>query len=94
MNLIIKQKENHFELTGFLTRQNLPRFQRRFQDIFQKHSEVKVNIEGLKSIDHFGVMALARLHNHALVQEKKFSIIGYGSKELYEEFEIEDVMVA
>lgn len=94
MNLIIKQKNNHFELTGFLTRQNLPRFQRRFQDIFQKHSEVKVNIEGLKSIDHFGVMALAKLHNHALAKDKEFSIIGYGSKDLYEEFQSEEILVA
>ena len=37
-------------------------------------------------MDKYGVNAIAQLHEESLVKNKRFSIIGYGCKELYDHF--------
>ncbi|TJY38237.1 hypothetical protein E5167_01105 [Pontimicrobium aquaticum] len=59
-------------------------FQHTFKNIFSKVDELKINIEGLDSIDRDGVSAITKLHNRAISKNKKLTIIGLGCKELYE----------
>ena len=86
MVLEITNCENCYKLKGQLTRLSLPIFIKTFQNIFDLQDELVLNIEGVSSIDRQGVSAIAQLHNQSITKNKKFAIIGYGNRDLYDEF--------
>ncbi|EGV44544.2 STAS domain-containing protein [Bizionia argentinensis JUB59] len=90
MSLIISSSKNFFDIKGTLDRNSVSMFQKEFENVFEKLQSVTINIEGLKSIDKLGVTALAKLHNEALLKKTKLSIIGFGCKELYDDFKTFD----
>jgi len=90
MVLEISNCDNCYKITGSLTQQNLYIFQNTFQDIFETTGNLTINIEGLKCIDREGVSAITKLHNQALSNQKKLTIIGLGNKELYQHFKSND----
>ncbi len=90
MVLEISNCDNCYKIIGSLTQQNLYVFQNTFQDIFETTSNLTINIEGLNDIDREGVSAITKLHNEALTNHKKLTIIGLGNKELYEHFKSND----
>jgi len=90
MVLEIKNCKNCFKVKGQLTQFNLHIFQNAFQDIFENRDEVTLCIEDVKSVDRYGVNAIAKLHNEAIILGKKFYIIGLGNKDLYEDFKSVD----
>ena len=90
MNLEITNYNNFFKLRGELSRRNLHLFQAEFEHIFDTLDKLTISIEGLESVDRYGVNALARLHNEALSKQKSLSIIGFGCKEVYEHFSTND----
>ena len=40
-------------------------------------------------MDRYGVKAFVKLHNEAVIKNKKLSIIGLGCKDLYDHFKTE-----
>ncbi|TYB79917.1 hypothetical protein ES674_04775 [Bizionia myxarmorum] len=65
-------------------------FQNEFEHVFDNLQSVTISIEELDSIDKFGVMALAKLHNESLQKKKQLSIVGFGCKDLYDHFKTND----
>ena len=90
MNLEITNYNNFFKIRGVLNRQNLHLFQTEFAHIFDRLDKLTISIEGLESIDRYGVNALANLNNEAITKQKSLSIIGNGCKEVYEHFSTND----
>ncbi|MEZ4797275.1 MAG: hypothetical protein R2785_08895 [Flavobacteriaceae bacterium] len=90
MNLEITNYNNFFKIRGVLNRQNLHLFQSEFEHIFDSLDKLTISIEGLESVDRYGVNALAKLHNEAISKKKSLSIIGYGCKDVYEHFSTND----
>jgi len=90
MVLEISNCDNCYKLKGSLTENNLQTFIRTFKDVFNKINHLTIDIEGLNSIDREGVNMLTRIHNEALANKKKLTIIGLGNKELYEHFKSND----
>jgi anti-anti-sigma regulatory factor len=90
MNIEITSYNNQFKIKGVLNRQNINVFTREFKDIFDKFNSLTLSIEGLTSIDRYGVNALAQLHNESITRHKSLSIIGMGCDDLYEHFKSED----
>ena len=86
MVLEITNCDNCFKLKGQLTRLSLPVFIKTFHNIFDQQDELVLNIEEVKTIDRQGVRAIAQLHNQSINKNKKFAIIGYGNRDLYQEF--------
>jgi ABC-type transporter Mla MlaB component len=82
--------DNCFRLKGNLTKKHLYIFQKAFKDIFNKVDDLILNIEELNAIDRDGVSAITKLHNLALTENKKLTIIGLGNKELYDHFRTSD----
>lgn len=91
MNLEITSYNNQFRIKGVLNRQNVHLFKSKFKNIFDKVNSLTISIEGLTSIDRYGVNALAQLHNESLTKRKSLSIIGMGCDDLYEHFKSEEV---
>ena len=90
MDLQITNQNNIFQVVGILNKFNLHYFKKEFSNVFDKQSTLTINIEKVTSIDRYGVMALAQLHNQSLAKGKKLSIIGMGSDDLYEHFKSEE----
>lgn len=82
MVLEISNCDNCYKIKGHLTKENINVFQHTFKNIFSKADELTINIEGLDSIDRDGVSAITKLHNKAISNNKKLTIIGLGCKEL------------
>lgn len=81
MNLQITNLNNTYQLSGTLSKWNVNLFKKEFHNIFDKQGFLIIDMENLLSIDRYGVMALAQLHNEALVKGKKISIIGMGDSD-------------
>lgn len=94
MNLEITHYNNQFRIKGVLNRQNIKTFANEFKDIFERFNSLTLNIEGLSSIDRYGVNALAQLHNESITKRKSLSIIGMGCDDLYEHFKSEEGITA
>ncbi len=90
MSIIISHYNNFFNVKGTLDKKSVGQFQNEFENIFEKLQSVTISIEELESIDKFGVMALAKLHNESLLKKKQLSIIGFGCKDLYDHFKSND----
>lgn len=90
MNIEITSYNNQFKIKGVLNRQNVNVFNSEFKNIFEKFNSLTLSIEGLTSIDRYGVNALAQLHNESISKNKSLSIIGMGCDDLYEHFKSEE----
>ena len=90
MNIEITSYNNQFKIKGVLNRQNVNEFNYEFKNIFDKFDSLTLSIEGLTSIDRYGVNALAQLHNESISRQKRLSIVGMGCDDLYEHFKSEE----
>ncbi|WP_456441936.1 STAS domain-containing protein [Psychroserpens sp.] len=90
MDLEITNLNNFFTLKGALDRNNIYLFKSKFRNIFEKANVITISIENLKSIDRYGVNAIAQLHNESIVKQKRLSIIGFGCKDLYNHFKSQE----
>lgn len=86
MDLKITHCNNFFKVKGTLNKSSISVFQKEFNNIFDKVDALTISIKDIESMDKYGVNAIAKLHEDALVKNKRFSIIGYGCKELYDHF--------
>jgi len=89
MDLKITNYNNFFQLKGVLDRNSVYMFQQEFKHIFEKLTTITISIEGIESMDKYGVNAMAELHNQAIIKNKKFAIIGNGCEDLYNHFKSE-----
>jgi len=83
MELIIKNNNNYFKLKGKLVKYNIHLFNDEFENIFDENNNITINITELDKIDSYGINAIAKLHNKAVSRNKKLSIIGMGSPDLF-----------
>lgn len=90
MELTITNYNNFYKLKGSLNKNNLEFFNQTFQYIFEKVESLTISIDGLESVDQYGVKALVGLHNQSITKNKRFSIVGIGCKELYQHFKSEE----
>lgn len=86
MALSITQQGNHFFVKGIINTNTVKQFKNHLEFLILYTKQLTINIEDVHAIDVNGVNALKFLFNTALSQNKKFKIIGYGCKDVYEEF--------
>ena len=68
--------KNFFKIKGILNKKNIHQFDDTFSKVLDTDNDIVINLEGLEKIDHFGLNAIARLHNKAISKNKSLSIIG------------------
>ncbi len=90
MDLEITHSNNFFKVKGALNRHNIHLFKSKFRNIFEKANAITISIEDLKSIDRYGVNAIAQLHNESILKHRRLSIIGLGCQELYNHFKAQE----
>jgi len=87
MDLRITNCNNFFKIKGNLNKSNLSLFKKEFENIFDRVKGVTISVQEIESMDKYGVEAIAQLHNEAVMKNKRFSVVGYGCKELYDHFQ-------
>lgn len=89
MDLQISNCNNFFKVKGILDKRSIALFNEEFKNIFEKVNALTISIQDIVSMDKYGVDAISKLHEEALVRNKKLSIVGFGCKELYDHFKTE-----
>lgn len=86
MALQITENNGTFYLNGKLNNTTADFFKNYFTQILSTTKNSILNIDKVTEINKTCLAALRDLKVNALLQEKSFSIIGYGCKEIYDDF--------
>ena len=86
MGIVIENKANVFTAKGEINLDNARILKQFMQSQFLKHDRVVLNINDVRKIDKEGINILSSLYFTSLSRGKSFSIVGYGCKELYDDF--------
>ena len=86
MNLLIKNYQGIFYVKGKIIESNSQIFNSYVQSIFNLNQSVIINVSNVSCIDKTGINVLNSLYQKSLQKGIKFTIIGYGCKEIYDEF--------
>ncbi|UKM65967.1 hypothetical protein GSB9_02539 [Flavobacteriaceae bacterium GSB9] len=89
MDLKITNCNNFYKIKGTLNKSNINLFNKEFKNVFDRAKTVTISVQEIESMDKFGIEAISKLHNEALMKNKRFSIVGFGCKELYDHFQTE-----
>lgn len=87
MALKIKQHENLFLVEGTINSTTVKQFKNHLEFLLLYSKSLTINIDAVNSIDTNGVKAFKDLLSTALTYNKKFSIIGFGAKDIYDDFQ-------
>ncbi|MFT4780420.1 MAG: ABC-type transporter Mla MlaB component [Psychroserpens sp.] len=86
MALQILKQNGIFQLQGNLTTATTRSFIIHFEHIINKVKNVTVDIDRVHIIDASGVAALKTLIAIALRSNNIFSVVGYGCKDIYDDY--------
>ena len=87
MALKIIQEEDSFLIQGIINSSTVKQFKNHLEFLLLYTKALTININEVKSIDRNGMYVIRNLHTKALINNKKFSVIGYDCKEIYDDFE-------
>lgn len=86
MALTILNEKNRFVVEGKINSNTANNFKTHLNLILNSLNDVTVDISKVTEIDTEGLAALKAIYEKALYWRKSFSIVGYGCKEIYDEF--------
>lgn len=87
MSLKIKQNNDTFFIQGRITCVTAKQFQKHMEFLIAYTKALTVDISNVLEIDANGMKALRTVYSYALHKGKRITFVGYGCKELYEDFE-------
>ena len=87
MALQILENNGTFHLKGNLNSMTSRSFIIHFEYLVSAYNSVTINVGSLTEIDANGVSAIKLIFAMALRRQKLFSIVGFGSKDLYEDIQ-------
>lgn len=85
MALKIKQHGKIFLIRGKINETTIKHFKNHLEFLLLYTKSLTINIDGVKLINKKGIEVLKHLYDLAKTYKKKFEIIGYGCKDIYEE---------
>jgi hypothetical protein len=86
MALQILENNGAFQLKGIVNATTTRSLIIKVEHVFKKYNKVSINNDQVSLIDQKGVEAFKTLMSFALKNNYDFSILGKGSKDLYEDF--------
>ena len=86
MALQILENNREFYIYGNINCDNVISIKNHIEYLLEKRSYVTININKVTGIDSRGVLTLTKIYQNALLAKKIFTIIGFGSKDLYDHF--------
>ena len=86
MSLQITEKQGTYYLKGKINASTFKAFETYFKYNLQIENKIIVNIDNVTEIDKAGLDTMRDLTKTAMLNLKTFSIIGYGCKDIYDDF--------
>ena len=86
MALQILENNGSFYILGNISFENVFSMEQHIESILEKRKYVTIDITQVTRIDIQGVLTLTKIYQNALLAKKIFTIIGVGSKDLYDHF--------
>ncbi|MEQ6122898.1 STAS domain-containing protein [Pseudotenacibaculum sp. MALMAid0570] len=86
MAVLIENQNNVFYAKGEINQLNAKILKMYIESQFRKFNRVILNINDVSKIDKSGISILTSLYYTSISRGKSFSIIGYGCKDIYDEF--------
>ena len=86
MSLQISNQNGIFHLNGKINTTTLSFFETYFTHNLSQLKKIVINIDDLIEIDSSGVKAIKNFMKATILEQKLFSIIGKGCKEIYDDF--------
>jgi|TARA_B110000977_G_scaffold70275_1_gene95405 ABC-type transporter Mla MlaB component len=86
MALQILENKGNFYILGNISCENVFSMKQYIEAVFKKTKYVTIDITQVTKIDIQGVLILSKIYKDALLAKKVFTIIGVGSKDLYDHF--------
>ncbi len=91
MALKISENKGTLYLKGSINTTTTQSFIMHVKYHIEKNEHVILNIDNVKEIDSDGLRAIKTLWKSSLNENKNFSISGYGSKDIYDDFYSESI---
>ena len=88
MALKIKENNGTFFVQGVICTSTVKQFKNHLDFLILYTKGLTINIDGVTLIDTSGMKAFRDLYNTAIISNKNFAIVGNGSKEIFQDFEI------
>lgn len=92
MALEITKSNHHFYLKGNLDLNTCQSVQKKVTTFLKNNQEVIINIDKVSEIDSSAVNSIAKLFKKTFNTNKKINIEGYGTKDIYEELMLRDIL--
>ena len=86
MALQIIEKNGNFYIQGKINCDNALAMKLHIEYVLKKRKYVTIDITDVTEIDFDGVACLTRIYQKSLLTNRIFTILGVGSKELYDHF--------
>ncbi|MBC8756999.1 hypothetical protein H2O64_20170 [Kordia sp. YSTF-M3] len=91
MALQITAQNGTFLVHGQLNTTTKQSFIIHFEEIIELHHNIVINIDGITEIDEAGLEGIKSLIAIAVQNQKMFSVIGNGCKNIYQDFNCSQV---
>lgn len=91
MALQILENKGNFYVQGKIVGKNVKALQAHFEYVLENKEQVTININNVDEIDFEGVCALTEIYKKALLSKKDFTIVGIGSKDMYDHFRSQNI---
>ena len=91
MALQILENNGNFYIQGKITSDNVLAMKLHLEYVLEERKYVTIDITKVKEIDIDGVTALTEIYQKTLLNNKIFTIIGVGCKEMYDHFNSQDI---
>ncbi|CAM1371022.1 STAS domain-containing protein [Tenacibaculum xiamenense] len=92
MPLKITKSDDLFYLKGDLNVTNFKKVEKKVNNFLKKQSNVTLNINDVNEIDTRAVNCIAQMFTDALSHKKQVNIVGYGTKDIYDELIARDIL--
>ena len=86
MALKIKENNGTFFIKGVINTSSVKQFKNHLEFLILYTKGLTINIDGVSYIDDNGMKVLRDLYTTAIISNKAFVIVGYGSKEVFQDF--------
>lgn len=86
MALTIKEDRGIFYVEGSINTSTASSFRTHLEHILNESGNLTLDIDNVAEIDADGMVVLRTLYFNAFIRKQDFSIVGYGCKEIYDDF--------
>lgn len=87
----IKENNDVFILQGKITSSTGDQLTTHLEHLLSLNKKLTINIDEVTEIDEKGILVLFQIHIYALRYNYCFSIVGQGCKEIYDQFNYQNI---